>query len=133
MTSAVLAAFTAGCSNKPAAQARNEDDTARPRAVETDRVSRQEIRRAVDVTGTLAAADQVTISSQSEGVVSRIAVDLGDRIRAGQVMLELDRETGRVRGRVEVTGGHGVAALENGALMVGPGPERRAQVFRPVR
>jgi membrane fusion protein (multidrug efflux system) len=90
--SALLAAFTAGCSNQPAAQARDTDDTAKPRAVETDRVSRREIRRAVDVTGTLAAADQVTISSQSEGAVSRIAVDLGDRIRTGQVMVELDRE-----------------------------------------
>jgi multidrug efflux pump subunit AcrA (membrane-fusion protein) len=92
MTSALLAAFTAGCSNGSNAEARNTDDAAAPRAIETDRVSKREIRRAVDVTGTLAAADQVTISSQSEGVVSRIAVDLGDRIRTGQVMVDLDRE-----------------------------------------
>ncbi len=91
VTSALFAAVVAGCSNQPA-QARDEDDTAKPRVIETDRVSRRDIQRAVDVTGTLAAANQVTISSQSEGVVSRIAVDLGDPIRAGQVMVELDRE-----------------------------------------
>src|SRR5262249_36201564 len=31
-------------------------------------------------------------SSEADGVVSRIFVDLGDRVRAGQVMVELDRE-----------------------------------------
>src|SRR5688572_12110558 len=91
-TSTLLAAFTASCSNGSNAEARKTDDAATPRMIETDRVSRRDIRRAVDVTGTLAAADQVTISSQSEGVVSRIAVDLGDRIRTGQVMVDLDRE-----------------------------------------
>jgi membrane fusion protein (multidrug efflux system) len=90
--SAAFAAFGASCSNQPAAQARNDAESSKPRSIETDRVSQREVRRAVDVTGTLAAADQVTISSQSEGVVSRIAVDLGDRIGAGQVMVELDRE-----------------------------------------
>jgi multidrug efflux pump subunit AcrA (membrane-fusion protein) len=91
IASTVLATFGTSCSDRPA-QARNKDDAATPKAVMTERVRRQEIQRALGVTGTLAAADQVTISSQSEGVVSRIAVDLGDRIRAGQVMVELDRE-----------------------------------------
>ncbi|MDR1990096.1 MAG: efflux RND transporter periplasmic adaptor subunit [Acidobacteriaceae bacterium] len=54
---------------------------------------RQEsIHEAANVVGTLAAIDEVTISSQVEGTVSRIAVDLGDRIQAGQVLVELDRE-----------------------------------------
>ena len=34
----------------------------------------------------------MTISSQVEGVVSRILADLGDRVLAGQVLVELDRE-----------------------------------------
>ena len=38
------------------------------------------------------AEDQVTVSSEAEGRVSRIAADLGDRVSAGQVLLELDRE-----------------------------------------
>ena len=35
--------------------------------------------------GTLAAVDQVTISSEADGKVSRILADLGDRVKAGQV------------------------------------------------
>lgn len=42
--------------------------------------------------GTLAAEDEVTISAQAEGQVSRIVADLGDRVTAGQVLVELDRE-----------------------------------------
>jgi hypothetical protein len=37
-------------------------------------------------------------------------------------LLKLDRATGKVLGYVEVTGGHGMDVLENGDLMVGPGP-----------
>jgi len=50
------------------------------------------VHRPVDVVGTLAAVDQVTISSQAEGAVSRILADLGDRVSAGQTLVELDRE-----------------------------------------
>ncbi len=46
----------------------------------------------MEVVGTLAAEDQVTISSQADGAVSRVLVDLGDRVKAGDVLLELDRE-----------------------------------------
>ncbi|HEV3140967.1 MAG TPA: efflux RND transporter periplasmic adaptor subunit, partial [Vicinamibacterales bacterium] len=52
----------------------------------------ESVRRAVEVVGTLAAEDEVTVSSQAEGTVSRILADLGDRVTAGQPMIELDRE-----------------------------------------
>ncbi len=48
-------------------------------------------------------------------------------------LLKLDRATGKVLGYVDVTGGHGVAALANGDLLVGPGPEGAAPWrFRPT-
>ena len=50
------------------------------------------MRRTIEVVGTLAAVDQVTISSEAEGKVSRILADLGDRVTAGQALIELDRE-----------------------------------------
>jgi len=36
--------------------------------------------------------DQVTISSEADGTVRQILADLGDRVKAGQVLIELDRE-----------------------------------------
>lgn len=86
----VVAALAAGCSKVQKAQARGRDDTARP--VKSETVREEALHRAVEVVGTLAAVDEVTISSEAEGRVSRLLCDLGDRVRAGQTLIELDRE-----------------------------------------
>ena len=74
-----LAAVAAGCSKTETAQARGRD-TARPVKVEV--VRQETVKRAVEVVGTLAAVDQVTVSSETEGKVSKILADLGDRVTA---------------------------------------------------
>jgi len=88
---AALAAIAAlsGCS-KEAAQARSREDAARP--VKVEAIKQESVRRTVEVVGTLAAVDEVTISSEAEGRVSRLLADLGDRVTAGQPLIELDRE-----------------------------------------
>jgi RND family efflux transporter MFP subunit len=85
----LLALAISGCSRSDTAQARSEE-TARPVAVAL--VQKASVRRAVDVVGTLAAVDQVTISSEADGKVRAILADMGDRVRAGQVLIELDNE-----------------------------------------
>jgi multidrug efflux pump subunit AcrA (membrane-fusion protein) len=85
-----VAAGAVGCSKGQSAQARSREVP--PRAVTTAPVTQEQMRRAVDVVGTLAAEDQVTVASQAEGAVSRVLVDLGDHVRTGQPLIELDRE-----------------------------------------
>jgi membrane fusion protein (multidrug efflux system) len=88
---AVLAALAlAGCSRSQDAQARGREDALKP--VKTDMVRQETVHRTVEVVATLAAVDEATISSEADGVVSRIFVDLGDRVKANEVMVELDRE-----------------------------------------
>jgi len=60
--------------------------------MKTAKVQQDSVRRAIEVVGTLAAEDQVTVSSQADGAVSRIMADLGDRVHAGDPLLELDKE-----------------------------------------
>ncbi len=90
---ALLLGFAAlgavACSKEGTAQARGRE-MAKP--VDVEKVRQESVRRAVEVVGTLAAEDEVTISSEAEGTVSRILADLGDRVQAGQVLVELDRE-----------------------------------------
>jgi RND family efflux transporter MFP subunit len=81
---------SAGCSKSETAQARGRDESAK--RVKTEVVRQEPVHRAVEVVGTLAAEDEVTVSSEVEGVVSRIVADMGDRVTAGQVLVELDRE-----------------------------------------
>src|SRR6476659_5107045 len=89
----LVAAFVAGagaCSKSETAQARSGE--APPKAVRVEAVRQESVKRAVDVVGTLAPMDQVTISSEADGKVSRILADLGDRVKAGQVLIQIDSE-----------------------------------------
>ena len=81
---------TAACTKSETAQARGRDDAAKP--VKTEVVHEETVRRVVEVVGTLTAVDEVTVSSEADGLVSRILHDLGDRVRAGDTLVELDRE-----------------------------------------
>lgn len=80
----------AGCSGVGNAQSRVSE--AAPRRVKAVAVRPDTVRRSIDIVGTLAAAEEVTVSSEVEGKVSRIRADLGDRVSAGDVLVELDRE-----------------------------------------
>src|SRR3954469_7839254 len=83
----------AGCSKTETAQARSRDGAAKP--VKVELVREDPVHRSVDVVGTIAAVDQVTISSEADGNVRAILADLGDRVRAGQVLIQLDNEKQR--------------------------------------
>jgi HlyD family secretion protein len=87
---AVGALSTAACSKSETAQARGRDAAAKAVTLETVRL--EKVKRAVELVGTLAAVDQVTISSEADGKVSRILADLGDRVTAGQTLVQIDRE-----------------------------------------
>ena len=87
-----ICSFAAGCSKDPAAQARNTGRDATERKVKVEEVRQESVHRSLDVVGTLAAVDQVTISSEADGKVSRIFADLGDRVSAGQPLIRLDSE-----------------------------------------
>lgn len=82
--------FAAGCSKTETAQARGREATAK--SVATEVVRQDTVKRSVELVGTLAAVDQVMISSEADGKVSRILADLGDRVRAGQTLIQVDRE-----------------------------------------
>ena len=92
LISAVLctAAVTCGCAGSSAERGGGPEEAAK--AVKTDAVREESVRRTLEVVGTLAAEDQVTVSSEVEGVVRRVLADLGDRVTSGQPLVELDRE-----------------------------------------
>jgi membrane fusion protein, multidrug efflux system len=84
-----VAAVTSGCADSRAEPAGAKEAV---KAVKTDTVRQESVRRTLEVVGTLAAEDQVTVSSEVDGVVRRVLADLGDRVSAGQPLVELDRE-----------------------------------------
>jgi multidrug efflux pump subunit AcrA (membrane-fusion protein) len=80
----------AGCSDSNAEQPGSPKQAGKP--VKTEAVRQDSVRRTLDVVGTLAAEDQVTVSSEVDGVVRRVRADLGDRVASGQTLVELDGE-----------------------------------------
>ncbi|HEU4937443.1 MAG TPA: efflux RND transporter periplasmic adaptor subunit [Vicinamibacterales bacterium] len=87
---AVVVLTGAGCSKGERAEAHSREGT--PKAVQAEPVRETSVRRAVDVVGTLAAVDEVTISSEADGKVAKILADLGDRVTTGQLLVQLDNE-----------------------------------------
>jgi RND family efflux transporter MFP subunit len=85
----LCAALGAGCGRTGAAAVNTEST---PQAIVVTTVAAHDVRRAIDVVGTLAAEEEVTVSSEVEGRVVRIAADLGDRVSAGQPLVVLDPE-----------------------------------------
>ncbi len=86
----VFIAVLSGCERTT--DAKGPPQQPKPKQIEAEAVRRDTMRRDVEVVGTLAAQDEVTISSQSEGVVLKILADLGDVVKAGQPLVELDPE-----------------------------------------
>jgi len=85
-----VAAIAGTACSKTGAQARGREDAAK--SIKTAAVREEPIHRSVEVVATLAAQDEAIISSEADGVVKSLLADLGDRVHAGQVLIELDRE-----------------------------------------
>jgi len=66
-------------------------DTATPRtvAVKAFPVEQKQIRRNVESVGSLFALDEVTVSSEVEGRVEQVLVDVGDHVSSGQTIVKV--------------------------------------------
>lgn len=85
-----VAVMTPGCADPHAERASAPQPAALK--IKAAPVRQESVRRTLEVVGTLAAEDQVSVSSEVDGVVRRVLADLGDRVKSGQVLIELDRE-----------------------------------------
>jgi len=53
-------------------------------------VQARDVERTVETTGSLLAWEEATVNTSVAGTIVRLPVDLGDRVRAGQVVAELE-------------------------------------------
>jgi HlyD family secretion protein len=77
-----------------ASRSRTELDPSKLAAAE-----KGDIARSVVATGKIEPLAKVEVKSKASGIVNRILVEAGDRVRKGQVLLELDREELQARHR----------------------------------
>jgi RND family efflux transporter MFP subunit len=96
---AVLTLATAGCSGDSKATASQDRPAAAspPRPVKVFQAVEARVPRTVIATGTLLAEDQVVLGAKVPGRLGEISVDMGSRVRKGQVIARLDPSDYRLR------------------------------------
>ena len=90
---AVSCAALVACSDGKRVAAAEQD----ARTVKTALAQVRDVRREVEVIGTLAAREEVVVSSEVAGRVAKLAHDLGDKVSEGTPLVELDPEKARYR------------------------------------
>ncbi|HWS85952.1 MAG TPA: efflux RND transporter periplasmic adaptor subunit [Pyrinomonadaceae bacterium] len=96
-----------------------------PRQVKVAHVEEMPVGASVNVTGTLAAQDEATLSIKVPGRVNAINVDLGSVVRRGQVIAQV--EPGDYRLRVQ----QAEAALQQARARLGLQPQGDDDRFNP--
>lgn len=86
-----LLALLSACSTSTSENGPRPDAAApAPVSIDASKVQTRELQRFVDAVGTLDPNEEVLISNQVEGTVEKLLVDLGDAVRAGEVIAQLD-------------------------------------------
>ncbi|HLC21917.1 MAG TPA: efflux RND transporter periplasmic adaptor subunit [Candidatus Methylomirabilis sp.] len=87
----VLSLLTPGCSREQSAKVAPAGGKEQTIAITVAPVEARDVQRRVEVVGTLEADEEVTVYAQVSGYVEKIPVDLGDRVKEGQPLLQLDQ------------------------------------------
>ncbi len=92
-----VVAVLGGCSQERSkANSANTEPGARKINVTVVTVEGRDVTRSVQIVGTLAPAEEVTLGTETFSTVLKIFVDLGDPVKAGQVVIKLDDRSQRL-------------------------------------
>jgi RND family efflux transporter MFP subunit len=80
-----------GCSRDQAAKAGADGSKAQTIAVTVAPVAAGEVERRVEVVGTLEPDEEVAVYAKVSGYLEKIFADLGDRVKEGQPLIQLDQ------------------------------------------
>ncbi len=117
LLSVLLAVSAAACYGPSAAAPRAEEGSTDAVTVQVIRVEQIPVDRAVSVTGTLAAEEQVMLSLKVTGRLEEMLVDLGSPVRRGQVVARLTPTDFDLRLR------QAIAALQQARARLGLDPD----------
>ena len=86
-----------GCSReKSGTPPANASQAERKIAITVAQADGRDVERSVQIVGTLLAQDEVTLANEVPATIARILVDLGDRVRQGQLLIKLDEREARL-------------------------------------
>src|SRR3989442_4334937 len=100
LSAVALTLALSGCSGGSTAGAqekKNNPPATAPREVQVTPAAERTVARTVSGTGTLAADEQVVLGTKVAGRLAEITVDLGTRVKRGQVVGKLDQSDFKLR------------------------------------
>jgi RND family efflux transporter MFP subunit len=77
------------CSKKSNSEGSVQASKREELTIDVQKVKRKEIQRVIDITGTLLPNEEVVVSSEVEGPVEKVLVDLGDEVKKGQLLAKV--------------------------------------------
>ena len=92
-----LPVLALGCSRDQGAKATPDGSKAQTIAVTVALVETRDVQRRVEVVGSIEPDEEVTVYAQVSGYVEKILADLGDKVTAGQPLLQLDQADFRLQ------------------------------------
>lgn len=125
-----LVLLFSGCQNQPAVgaeESKSKPAAPPPREVKVTLAAERTVARTVSATGTLAADEQVVLGTKVAGRLAEITVDLGTRVKKGQVVGRLDQSDFKFR--VDQS----EASLQQARVRVGLSPTGSDERIDPER
>src|SRR5262245_6651964 len=86
---ALLSLFSASCGRGASGKQIDAGASARPVSARAVTVELRSMRRNIESVGSLFALEEVTVSSEVEGKVDQVLVDVGDHVAAGQPLVKV--------------------------------------------
>jgi multidrug efflux pump subunit AcrA (membrane-fusion protein) len=89
--SLLLPVLALGCSRDQGAKATADGSKAQTIAVTVAPVEARDVQRRVEIVGSIEPDEEVTVYAQVSGYVEKILADLGDRVKEGRPLIQLDQ------------------------------------------
>jgi multidrug efflux pump subunit AcrA (membrane-fusion protein) len=85
----LLLCVLTSCTRKDAGESSVQASKREVLPIDVRRVERKEVQRVIGIVGTLLPNEQVVVSSEVEGRVEGVFVDLGDEVKKGQLLVKI--------------------------------------------
>lgn len=86
-----------GCSQeRPGAPSANAAPGEKKISISVAQVGGQDVTRSIQIVGTLLPEEEVTLGTEVAATVARVYVELGDRVKMGQMVIKLDDRAARL-------------------------------------
>src|SRR5262249_56211890 len=84
------------CARNKSQEAATQTASEQVVAISSKPVEIREVKRTVEMVGALGGWEEVTVSNEMAGTIEKILVDLGDKVKRGQLLIRFDQREAKL-------------------------------------